>query len=60
MDEDPITSITMTERVNGWWVTAHRASGHDEHHGPYPDEERAHAEAKLLSDGNDALLPPVS
>lgn len=60
MEEDPIVSISFTEKFNGWWVTASHASGHEEHHGPYPDEDRARAEAELLADGNDSLIPAPS
>jgi hypothetical protein len=49
MDEDTVKSIRVTERVNGWWVSVRRQSGHEEHHGPYPDQDSAKAEADLLS-----------
>ena len=54
MDEDTVKSIQVTERVNGWWVSVRHQSGHEEHHGPYPDQESAEIEADLLS----AQAPP--
>ncbi len=49
MDEGNVDSIIVTERVNGWWVSVRDESGHEEHHGPYPDQESAETEANLLS-----------
>jgi hypothetical protein len=54
MDEDTVESIRVTERVNGWWVSVLYQSGHEEHHGPYPDRASAETEADLLS----AQKPP--
>jgi hypothetical protein len=49
LDEDTVKSILVTERVNGWWVSVRHQSGHEEHHGPYPDQKSAEAEAGLLA-----------
>jgi hypothetical protein len=49
MQESSVESIYVTERFNGWWVSVRYESGHEEHHGPYIDEESAHTEAELLS-----------
>lgn len=46
--QSQIEDVTVTERVNGWWVTVRHASGHQKHHGPYIDEESARVEADLL------------
>jgi hypothetical protein len=51
MTEEPqsaIQAIFVTERVNGWWVSVRYTSGHEEHHGPYIDEDSAASEAVLL------------
>lgn len=49
MEEDIVESVMITERVNGWWVSVRHHSGHEEHHGPYPDQESAAAEADVLA-----------
>lgn len=49
MEEGNVESIHITERVNGWWVSVRYESGHEEHHGPYNDQESAETEAELLS-----------
>ncbi|HYI14489.1 MAG TPA: hypothetical protein VEX37_03790 [Thermomicrobiales bacterium] len=49
MSTEDHDSIVVTERVNGWWVSVRDDSGHEEHHGPYPDQESAESEADLLS-----------
>jgi len=51
MTEEPasdLDAVFITERVNGWWVSVRYASGHEEHHGPYIDEDSAQSEAVLL------------
>lgn len=49
MQEEYAESIVVTERINGWWVTVRDTSGHEQHHGPYVDQETARNEADLLS-----------
>jgi hypothetical protein len=49
MDEGNVESINVSERVNGWWVSVRFESGHEEHHGPYLDQESAETEAERLS-----------
>jgi hypothetical protein len=51
MHEQAIDEVIVTERVNGWWVSVRYGSGHEEHHGPYLDEDSALAEADILSAG---------
>lgn len=55
MNEEPVASVSIIERSNGWWVSVRYASGHEEHHGPYQDEERAQSEADLLSERQSRL-----
>lgn len=50
MDDEKVESVTVSERINGWWITVRHPSGHEEHHGPYPDKQRAQTEADLLAD----------
>ncbi len=52
MDTEHAKTIIVTERINGWWVTAHDESGHEQHHGPYVDRETARNEADLLAAGS--------
>lgn len=51
MTEEPqraIDAVFITDRVNGWWVSVRYASGYEEHHGPYLDEDSAQSEAIRL------------
>jgi hypothetical protein len=49
-EESPqaIDAVIISERINGWWVSVRYASGHEEHHGPYLDEDSAQSEAALI------------
>ncbi len=49
MRETEVEDVYITERVNGWWVSVRYGSGHEEHHGPYLDEEIARNEAAQFS-----------
>jgi len=48
MHESEVEAVYITERVNGWWVSVRYSSGHEEHHGPYLDQDTAQNEAELL------------
>jgi hypothetical protein len=49
MQDEHVEAVIITERVNGWWVSVRYDSGHEEHHGPFLDEDSARSEAYLFS-----------
>lgn len=48
MHDEQVDDVMITERINGWWVSVRYGSGHEEHHGPYLDQDSAVSEAELL------------
>jgi hypothetical protein len=49
MQDDRVEHVIITERVNGWWVSVRYDSGHEQHYGPYIDEDSARSEAYMYS-----------
>jgi hypothetical protein len=52
--ETGVDAVYVTERVNGWWVSVRFASGNEEHHGPYLDEDSAREEAAAYEEEPEA------